>query len=267
MAAEKPLRNSNTLRNAGSTTPGPKARQGDCGQGSKNASNTSEQGRYQCGRGRSAGKTTMAIHLAAALARDGARVLLIDADPQGSALDWSALRQGTPTFPVIGLPKPVLHRELPALAEGRDHIIIDGPPQVADVTRSAIMAADLVLIPVQPSPLDVWGARAVVALLAEAAIMKPSQKTAFAVSRKIVNTAIGRDVADALAVYRMPVLATALAQRVGFAEALATGQTVLETDPAGSASAEVMELTREILEIASGKESADRPSEGSHDPR
>ena len=89
----------------------------------------------------------------------------------------------------------------------------------------------MVLIPVQPSPLDVWGPRAVVELLAEAAMMRPALKSAFAVSRKIVNTAIGRDVADALAVYRMRVLAASLAQQVSFAEAQTTGQTVLETDP------------------------------------
>jgi chromosome partitioning protein len=211
------------------------------------------------------GKTTLSIHVAAALARQGAKLLLIDADPQGSALEWSALRQGTPAFSVIGLPKPVLHREVPALDAGFDHVIIDGPPQVADVTRSAIMASDVVIIPVQPSPFDVWGARAVVELLAEAAIVKPNLKAAFAVMRKIVNTAIGRDVTDALAVYRTHILTASLAQRVAFAESIANGMTVLDLDPTGPAGAEVMELTKEIVEFAYGKESGLDPNKSDRD--
>jgi chromosome partitioning protein len=214
-----------------------------------------------------AGKTTLAIHVATALARGGARVLLIDADPQGSALDWAALRPADPMFPVIGLPKPVVHRELPRLAADYDHVVIDGPPQVQDVTRSAIMASDLVLIPVQPSPLDIWGARAVVELLAEAAIVKPSLKTAFAINRKIVNTALGRDVTEALAVYQMRVLAASLAQRVAFAECIASGGTVFDLDPDSVASVEATELTREILEIANGQESSDRTPPGRDAPR
>jgi chromosome partitioning protein len=213
------------------------------------------------------GKTTLSIHVAAALARQGAKILLIDADPQGSALEWSALRQGEPAFPVIGLPKPVLHREVPALAGGFDHVIIDGPPQVADVTRSAIMASDIVLIPVQPSPFDVWGARAVIELLAEASIVKPNIKAAFAVMRKIVNTAIGRDVTDALAVYRTHILAASLAQRVAFAESIATGRTALDLDPTGPAGAEVMELTKEIVEFAYGKEGSSDTNASDRDPR
>lgn len=208
-----------------------------------------------------AGKTTVSLHIAAALARGGSRVLLVDADPQGSALDWAAMRKGEPVFPVIGLPKPVLHRELPALAAGYDYVVIDGPPQAQDLTRSAIMASDMVLIPVQPSPFDVWGARAVVELLAEATIVKPHIKSAFAVNRKIVNTAIGRDVAEALAVYSMRVLAASLGQRVVFAEAAAQGCTVFDLYPYGVASEEATELTREMLEVAHGQENRiDGPS-------
>lgn len=200
------------------------------------------------------GKTTLAIHLATAHARDGAKVLLVDADPQSSALEWSALRESA-AFPVLGLSKPVLHREMPAVAAGYDWVIIDGPPQVADVTRSAMMASDVVVIPVQPSPLDVWGTRPVVALLAEARAVKPGIKSAFAVMRKVSNTAIGRDVAEALATYQMRVLSASLSQRVAFAESIARGLTVFDVNPSGRASAEVAALANEVKEFADGKES------------
>jgi len=201
------------------------------------------------------GKTTIAVHLAMALIRDGSRVLLIDADPQGSALDWSAARTAVPSLPVLGLPRPVLHREVPPLAADYDHVVIDGPPQVADVTRSAVMASDMVLIPVQPSGLDVWGARAVVALLAEASMVKPNLKAAFTINRKIVNTALAREVPATLGDYRMTILAASLAQRVAFAESLGSGLTVFDLDPFSAASGEVVALTKEVMEFAHGQES------------
>ncbi len=101
------------------------------------------------------GKTTLAVHIATALARKKRSVLLLDANPQGSALDWAAARHGEKLFPVIGLPKSSIHKELPAVAANFDVVLIDGPPRVYDVARSAIMASDLVLVPVQPSPYDV----------------------------------------------------------------------------------------------------------------
>ncbi len=195
------------------------------------------------------GKTTLAIHIAAGLAGRGHRVLLVDADQQGSALDWAASRQGDPLFPVVGMPKPTLHRDLPGLSGDYAYVVIDGPPRVYDVTRSAIMASDVVLVPVQPSPYDVWGVKEVVDLLSEAAAFKPSLVSAFAINRKIVKTAIGRDVTEALSEHPLPVLHSHICQRVAFAESAAQGQTVLEMEPDSLASREIQSLVDELLEL------------------
>ena len=133
------------------------------------------------------GKTTLAVHVAAALARRSTKVLLIDADPQGSALDWAACRSAAVLFPVIGLPKPTLHKEIPAHLPHYDYILIDGPPRVNDLARSAIMAADFVVIPVQPSPYDVWAAKDIVDLIGEAAIYHENIKSAFVINLSLIH--------------------------------------------------------------------------------
>lgn len=191
------------------------------------------------------GKTTLAIHIATALAHRKLKVLLIDADPQNSALDWAAAREGQPLFPVVGLPKSSIHKELPTLTEKFDVVVIDGPPRVHDVARSAIMASDLVLVPVQPSPYDVWASKEIMDLLNEAMVYKPSLKKAFVINRKIVNTAIGRDVTDVLSEYPVPVLKTAISQRVAFAESATRGLTVFELDPDMLAAQEMSQLADE----------------------
>ena len=195
------------------------------------------------------GKTTLAVNLAASFSRDGSRVLLIDADPQGSALDWAAAREGEPLFSVVGFPRPTVHKDIAQLGQGYDHIVIDGPPRVTDLARSAIMAADVVLIPVQPSPYDIWAADEVVKLIEEARVYKDALKAAFVVNRKIANTAIGRDVGEALAAYPVPALAASVTQRVLFAEAVARGQAVHEVDAEGPAAAEIEVVRKELMEF------------------
>ena len=195
------------------------------------------------------GKTTLSVNLAASLARNGSRVLLIDADPQGSALDWAAARQSAPLFSVVGLPRPTVHKEITQIGHGYDHIIIDGPPRVTDLARSAIMASDVVLIPVQPSPYDIWAADEVVKLISEAKVYNENLKSAFVVNRKIANTAIGRDVGEALASYPIPSLTASITQRVVFSESAAQGLAVYEMDATGLAANEIEAVVSELMEF------------------
>ena len=194
------------------------------------------------------GKTTLAVNVAGCMARQGMKVLLVDADPQQSALDWAGVRQDECPFSIIGMPRPVIHKELPKLEEGYSHVIIDSPPSVHQLTQSIVGASDVVIIPVQPSPYDVWAAEAVLKVIDDAsAVLNPSLKTLFAINRKIVNTAIGRDVADSLAQYGKPVLNAQVCQRVAFAESAAQGKTVFELNENSAAASEIAALTQELL--------------------
>ena len=100
------------------------------------------------------GKTTIATHLARAIQLKGFSVLLVDSDPQGSSRDWAAVNEENPV-PVVGIDRPTIERDLKRIAE-KDYVIIDGAPQAADLAISAIKASDIIIIPVQPSPYDIW---------------------------------------------------------------------------------------------------------------
>jgi chromosome partitioning protein len=103
------------------------------------------------------------------------------------------------------------------------------------------------LIPVQPSPYDIWAADEVVKLIAEARVYKETIKSVFVVNRKIANTAIGRDVGEALAAYPVPVLKAFVTQRVVFAEAVAQGKSIFEIDQEGLAAKEVQAVLDELM--------------------
>ncbi len=98
------------------------------------------------------GKTTLSLHVASALARSKQRVLLIDADPQQSAMKWSTVRSGVVDFAVIGMAKATLHKEIVSLGANYDHVVIDGPPRVTEFARSIIIASDVVVMYAKPSP-------------------------------------------------------------------------------------------------------------------
>lgn len=199
------------------------------------------------------GKTTLALHLAGEWARQGRRVTLIDADPQGSALDWSEqrMREGLPRlFGVVGLARDKLHREAPAIARGVDHVVIDGP-RVAAVMRSALLAADLVLLPVQPSAFDGWASADMLTLIDEARRYRRLRLLArFLVNRCCAHTAIVRETVKALADHDPPMLRQRIGQRVAFADAARTGRLVSDLDSNSPAAREIAALAAEVGRIA-----------------
>ena len=198
------------------------------------------------------GKTTLALHLAGQWARQGKRITLIDADPQGSALDWSeqrARRRFARLFGVIGLARDTLHREAPELALHADHVIIDGPPRVAALLRSALLAADLALIPAQPSPFDGWASAEMLKLIAEARVFRPRSPPALSsiAARRAPSSPARRR--TSLADHDPPALAAPIGQRVMFADAARAGQLVFEQDEHGFAAREIAALAAEIERV------------------
>jgi chromosome partitioning protein len=199
------------------------------------------------------GKTTLALHLAGAWANNGKRVVVIDADPQGSALDWSEQRakEALPRlFGLLGLARDTLHREAPEIARDADHVLINGPPRVAMLMRSALLAADLVVIPAQPSPFDGWASGEILRLLQEARVFRPQLVARFVLNRCGARTVIARETAEALADHEPPVLAAQTGQRVVLADAARTGKLVCEVPQGEAAMREFTAPAAEVERIA-----------------
>jgi chromosome partitioning protein len=191
------------------------------------------------------GKTTIAVNLCYGIAVKRFRVLLVDADPQGSVKDWQGIA-GEGAFSIIHYAQDDLYKEISALGKGYDHIVIDGPPGKESVTKSILTISDLVIIPVRPSILDLWSSREIVELVTQAREIRPLEGRLL-VSQKAPGTRLGKEARESLSGLGLEIFETEISLRIAYAEAMISGRPVMEYDLESEAAREIKNLTREVL--------------------
>jgi chromosome partitioning protein len=193
------------------------------------------------------GKTTLAAQLAVAWSRNGRRVALLYTDPQGSLAAWYAARrktlngadEGRLAVTTIGGWRTAAEVERAAAAN--DIVLIDCPPHAETDARVAMRAAVLVLVPVQPSPLDLWATRPTLDLAA-----KEKRPVLLVLNRVPARALLTETMIARLGEYQVRVCKKTVGNRVAFAHAMESGLTVLETRPDSAASEEITALAKDI---------------------
>lgn len=196
------------------------------------------------------GKTTFCAHLATALAYHGLNVAVLDCDPQGSLGEWFEAREEALGENETGLTFRTAsgwgaRREARSLSESHDVVVIDTPPKTDTEARPAIEAATLVVVPVQPSPMDVWACGATI-MLAE----KERTPALLVLNRVPPRAALTDEMAEALGNVDAPLAQTRIGNRVGFPSAMTQGLTIMDTDKNGKGAAEIAALRDEVLKRA-----------------
>jgi chromosome partitioning protein len=217
------------------------------------------------------GKTSTCVNLGAALVRQGFSVMAVDADHQKSMTDWMLIRDpsGFP-FPVMEMSHPQLHRKLPEIVGGSsyDFVLVDCPPggegkeKAESVSRSAVMLADIVLVPLKPEPLDFMATGQLKSLLRDISVFKPDMVTAVVINCRETVGNMSDEARDSAADYlvedgiNLKVLKAEIYKRVVIAKSVIDGVTVFDFKPkpkyaresVQKAIEEYLALAKEVLE-------------------
>lgn len=199
------------------------------------------------------GKTTLAVNIARQYTINNKKTLLVDSDSQGSAQRWHE-RSGGDLIDMTCLPMTTLDKDVLKFTKTYERIIIDGIPRISTLTICAIKAADLILIPVQPSPYDIWATEDLVRNVKDRIEMTEGRtKAAFIVSRKIKGTTIGREVYGELEKLELPIFQCGTHQRIDYTTSVDRGMTVVDHQYQNTeASKEISLITAEIERFTNG---------------
>jgi len=193
-----------------------------------------------------AGKTTLAAQLVVAWARQGARVALLDTDPQGSLATWVDLRRarlgaGAIGFDFAALPGWRAAQWIDDRARSADLVVIDSPPHAETEARIAVRAAGLVLVPLQPSPLDLWATAATLEMA------RDERRRALVVLNRVPpRSGLTDRIAADLAAAGAPIAATRIGNRIVLVRAMALGLGVVESSTTSPAATEIRALAGEV---------------------
>jgi chromosome partitioning protein len=198
------------------------------------------------------GKSSLSVFMAVEAAKANKKVLLIDADPQKSSAAWRASREADDIVCTC-ITEPTLHKDMPKLAEGYDLVIIDAGGRNTSTFRSAILASDVLVIPVLPSQFDIYAAIDTIEILNEAKVYKEEIQAFFILNQLLTNSTVSRDAEDAMADVtaksNISLLNTQLFARVAYKKCLDTGIGVTEYEPGGKAAHEIRSMYREIVNL------------------
>lgn len=195
------------------------------------------------------GKSTIACNIAVEATLSGLKVLLIDSDTQQSSMDFRATRaenEKLPQFQAVSINKNTIHKDVKSFQDF-DLIIIDAGGRDTATFRSAIIACDLLLIPILPSQYDIWATQGTIEALEQARGFKDIEAKLI-VNQVIQNTRIAKEAIEAINVFNISLLKTYLHARVAFKQSIAEGKGVSEYE-SGKGAYEIKSLHEEVSNL------------------
>lgn len=195
------------------------------------------------------GKTTVSFNVVCELASRGKKVLFVDSDLQGSASLLNEARESDLGFPIVSIANPSINKAVQQIKADYEYIVIDGIPSISKITQSTILASDVVVVPMQPSGVDVWATESLIEMVDAARVLNPDVVVGIVLNRFDGNRVLAKGILDMVEQTDWQVFDTAIGNRAVFQKSVTYGKSVAELEWNGKADMEIKSLVDEILAL------------------